>query len=114
MTGAIAIVALALVLGIVASYGWRLMRRTNREKAALLSTLVGCQVTLLVQSGYGRVFPRPCVVLRMEHNAVVVRDVTTPGVSVLLVPPASHLDERVLALAGIREVRQGDHSLGHW
>ena len=113
MTGALATVALVLVLGIVASYGWRLMRRTNRDKAALLSTLVGCDVTLLVRTGY-HVFPRPCVVLRVEHDTVVVRDLATPGVSVLLVPPASHLDERVFALAGIREVRQADHSLGRW
>lgn len=114
MTGAVAFVAVALVVGIVASYGSRLLRRANRDKAALLSTLVGCEVTLFVSGGYTRVFPRHCVVLRVEHDAVVVRDVATPGASGLLVSPASNLDERVFALAGIREIRQGDQSLGHW
>jgi|GraSoiStandDraft_5_1057265.scaffolds.fasta_scaffold1147945_1 hypothetical protein len=116
MTSALAIALVVVGLGVVASYGWHLMTRANRDKAALLTTLVGHEATLLIQ-GEAVVLPHRCLVLRVEDGLVVVRELPpllTPEPQGALVPRPSRLDERVFALGAIREVRQDFRSLGHW
>src|SRR5437764_9879495 len=116
MTGALAIAFVAVALGVVTRYGWHLAKRANRDKAALLATLVGHEATLLIQ-GEAVVLPHRCVVLRVERGLVVVRELPpllTPEPQGALVPRPSRLDERVFALGAIREIRQDFRSLGRW
>jgi hypothetical protein len=105
--GALLVVLLAIGLAL---YGWRLMKRSNRSKAAVLSRLLGQVVTILVQ-GETIVAPHTCVILRLDDGLVVVREL--PNLEPCGWPP-SRPQERVFALGGIREVKQGDQRWGPW
>jgi hypothetical protein len=97
------------VLGLLAVYGWHSMRRSTREKAAVLAQLAGqYEVTLHVQ-GYSRVVPHTGVVLRMEHGMVVVSERYDPRGD-----PATSFVERSFPLAAIREIQQVDSRWGPW
>jgi hypothetical protein len=94
-------------------YGWRMMRRSNAEVAALLEALAGQgDVTPYIQGG--NVVSRvTCSVVRVEGGVVVVDYVhLDAGLSSSTTPRAA--GEQVFPLAAISEVRQGDSHWGPW
>jgi len=89
------LVAAFLALGL---YGWRMMKRANIEKAAMLSGLAGETVTLRM-SHLKFILPTRCVVVRVDGDQVVVRD---------------HNLELVYPLAAIVEIDRAGQRLGRW
>ena len=112
MIGALLVVLLVTGLTLYGWYGWRLTKRANRSKAAVVSRLLGQVATLFVQ-GETIVAPHMGIILRLEDDLVVVKELPNLGHHALEVRP-SNLEERVFALAGIREIRQGDLRWGPW
>ena len=89
---------------LLALYGWRMMRRSDLEKATVLQGLVGQRVDLrwassanasLVACQWMRV-----VFLRLQEGNLVVRDRDN--------------EERVYPIESIVEIRQGDRHWGPW
>jgi hypothetical protein len=106
MVGVLVSIAAATVLAL---YGWRMMRRSNREKAAVLAKLVGqYQVTLHFQSSYAAIGHREGAVLRLEHGMVIMCE--RPDASNL----SSSFVERAYPLTAIREIQQGTARWGPW
>ena len=120
MNGAIAGAVAGITFLLLVVFGWRTMQRSNREKAAVLSSLLGSEVVLNLHAGSGSpLVLHRCLLVRLDRNGIVVREpdaghfaigggVTIPG------DPAALEEDHVFPLAAIRQVWVGDQTWGPW
>jgi hypothetical protein len=98
-TGLIEALSLSLV-AVFAWFGWRMMKRANREKASALAAMVGKEVSLST-SGLELVLPtNKGSVVRVDKDVLVLHDRDS--------------EERVIPLAAIRYIWDGNRWLGPW
>ena len=105
---------------LLALYGWRMMRRSNREKAAVLSHLVGQEVVLNLHEGsLSPLILHRCFLVRLDGEGIVVREPDAGQLAIgrgITIPGhrASQGEDHVFPLAAVRQVWFGDQTWGPW
>lgn len=116
ITGAVAVVAVVLLV----VYGWRMMIRSNREKAAVLSRLMGKDVVLNLNRGSASpLILHRCLLIRLDRDGIVVREPDAGFVAIgrgitIHGDPAWLAEEHIFPLAAIRQIWFGQETWGPW